>query len=196
MLKPLALAVAFVLSVNADTDCHVQLREGVIVRLEKHSSAKIRELNKEGESEVIIRHAQDGKEFAIIIITLDKGHSLGIYDYQLIAEIAENTHNALGISLDKRNIYQRKIWEAKVSTGNTTLWKALQDNRTASDKKGVKPLSGKSTIGLLFEVPSGNRFKLISRLYDKNLQKKYELKEILDFDKMEKTPGKSKQSKQ
>jgi len=197
MLKPLALAIALALtaSVNADTDCEVKLREGKLVRLETKTAAQREIIQDSGKLETKNIDPKEGKQYAVLSIKMSKGRSLGIYDYKLTNEDGEGDFNILGMSIND-GPFQRTTWEVKVLGSNKIEWESDKSKESRKGKGIDDTLVEGSIVKLLFEVPSDStRFKLASRIFDSKLEKEYGIKEVLDFEKMEKPKPKKKKKK-
>ena len=187
MIKPLtlALAITFTSYVNADTDCKVPVREGEIIRLEIKEEADIELIKPEGGVEEKSVKPKDGFQFASVTLTLAAGRSIGLYDYALQPSTSNNQYNITAMSIDN-GIYQRRIWEARANGQPKVQWIGTLDTKKEF-RKGSQAYGANTVIKLLFEVPSGtSKFKLISKLLDKSLQKEYGVKHMLDFNDMSK----------
>ncbi|MCH2207494.1 MAG: hypothetical protein MK132_16680 [Lentisphaerales bacterium] len=194
MFKPLTLALALTLTaaVHADTDCNVSLREGTLIHLANPSEVEYQGLKLIGDEKKSNIKAKEGFRFAELTLKIATGRSVGLYDYALKPENGNEEFKAAGMKIGS-GPFQRTIWEVRASGENKVQWDGIYDQDKPS-RKGSEVLEANAVVKLLFEVPenSGKRFKLVSRLLDKSLQKEYGVQQILDFDDMSKAAAPSK----
>lgn len=194
MFKPVTLALALTLTaaVQADTDCNVPLREGTIIHLANPSEVEYKGVKLTDEVEKKTIQPKDGHKFAELSLKISSGRSVGLYDYALQSENGDTEFKATGMKIGS-GPFQRTTWEVRSSGDNKVQWEGIYDQDKPS-RKGSEVLEANTIVKLLFEVPedSGNRFKLVSLLLEKSLQKEYGVQQILDFDNMSKAAAPSK----
>ncbi|MCM8538405.1 MAG: hypothetical protein NE334_20850 [Lentisphaeraceae bacterium] len=192
MIKPLTLAIALTLTVavNADTDCNVAVREGSIVHLANPSEVEFEKILTNGKTETKSIQPKDGNVFAVVTLKLAAGRSVGLYDFALKPASSETEFKMLGLMVND-GPFQRKTWEVRASGDTKVQWEGIYEQDKKS-RKGSEVFEPNSTVKLLFEVPAGKQFNLVSLLLDKSLQKEYGVKQVLDFDNMSNAPVSSK----
>ena len=194
MFKPVTLALALTLTaaVHADTDCNVTLREGTIIHLATPSDVEYKGVKLIDEVEKKTISPKDGYKFAELSLKISSGRSIGLYDYALKPENGEKEFKATGMKIGS-GPFQRTTWEVRSSGDNKVQWEGIYGKDKPS-REGSEVLEADTIVKLLFEVPedSGSRFKLVSLLLSKSLQKEYGVQQILDFDNMSNTAAPSK----